>query len=379
MQNKPLNIAIIELGSHHEVLWSVYHQCREAYEHTHVLTTRQNHDILAQELKNDYLSSIHIKENKVSTTAFMDAVSEVLSNCQHILITTVLPKDYQYFCQWEARHRSLLLLHDLHFHFASDEYKLSPVTPRQVVELITYKVGGYQRLASLLALQYRCLVCSESVLQYARAQHYESVVDYIDLGYSPTPAALAVSHDSSTEVPKDSIVIVIAGSISCKRRNYQPVLKALSQTSSDTHMTITLAGRAESLTDLYILDNFKQLARANLEVISYAHELSHETYLRCLAEADYLLLPIRPHKEVSAVRECYGHSTHSGALHDVTRYGTKAIISAHYPIQSSIANLMIPYRDSESLTTILNSCQPQKAVAYQYKSRRSILELFRHI
>ncbi len=323
---------------------------------------------LKQELKEDDSSSLHIKEKTVSMTSYLDAMRHVLDSCDHILITTLLPRDYLYFCQWEWRHKSLLLLHDLHYHYASDENMMIPTTPRQISALIKYKAINYQKSAARLVTEYRCLVCAESMLQYAKAQQYDTVVDYLDLGYSPSRPVIKAT--------KGSINIVIPGSISSLRRDYQAVIDALARSTHQHPISIILAGSTESTTDEAIISSFRLLSSSTLTVVSYDSELSHEAYLSCLAQADYLLLPIRPNKDVGIIRERYGYSSHSGALHDLTRYGTRTIIPAHYPHQKATSQLLIPYDNAETLTHILSQCTPREKTPYQYERSRSIIEVF---
>ena len=368
MQSKALTIAIIELGTHHEVLWSVYHQCRTEYEHIHVITTDQNHMFLKQELKPGDSTSMHITKPNTSLDSLFKSLAQVFEACDHILITTLLPRHFSYFIDWRFRKKSLLLIHDLHFHFASDIYRIAPSSIKEIARLLKYKIKQYQSLAISIVKEYRCLACSASVLSYAIQNQYESVVDHLNLG-------LSISRNKPL-AKRNEITIVIPGSVSSSRRDYEPVLSALGQCQLDQAMTLILAGSIEDRSGQGIIENFKKINHPLIEVKSYESEISHELYLKILSEADYLLLPIAEYKNTEIIKERYGYSSHSGAIQDITRYGTPTMIPSHYPIPDAINHLVRTYTNAEMLQSLLEECTPQELKLYEYVKDRGVKELF---
>lgn len=369
MQSKALTIAIIELGTHHEVLWSIYHQCRIEYEHIHVITTVQNHMFLKHELKPEVYASIHLLESNASLNSFFTAIEQVIESCDHILISTLLPHHFSYFLDWTYRKKSLLLIHDLHYYFDNDRFRLDPSTVREVVGLLKYKVKNYQKLAASIVDQYKCLVCSAAMLHYARQNHYQSIIDYLDLGLS-----------TAREKPQsmsDHITIVIPGSVSSSRRNYEPVLLAFKKCQIDIPLKIIFAGFVDGPSGQKIIDQFYGLDHSKIEVMSYHSEISHDLYIELLSAADFLLIPIAEYKTTGLTREHYGYSSHSGSLQDITRYGTKSIIPAHYPIPKSLKGIVSTYIDADDLRSILEKCRPEESKPFEYVREKTIQELFR--
>jgi len=74
---------------------------------------------------------------------------------------------------------------------------------------------------------------------------------------------------------------------------------------------------------------------------------------KILNKAHFLILPISEKKTAGSIHELYGHSTISGCIADMVKFGKPALIPAFYPLPDSLEEVVTRYHDKNDLTNSL--------------------------
>lgn len=343
-------VGLVEFGGHHEVISSyiliflagdvkltifcddfIYNHCPAYHNHPHI--TWQ----IADKKPNDYLSGIQ----------------DSLASFDLIFITSLdLMNGGFLMCNWPPK--TMVMLHDLHIHFAPIrsffQNRTSATTfLKDTLRLFRSVLNGEfrRRREALSNVPFR-LTPSVKVLEYAEKQTWYSESKIV--GSFPFYLFEGVQK---TTVSHSHPRIVIPGSVSSKSRDYNLVYKVLKQLELEEKIEIVILGKPIGKEGKEIVERIKTLASHHLEIIHFDDYLGQETYDKYLKNADYLLLPLKKTMHYAFLEELQGKTCISGNIHDMVRFATPSIIPDFYPIDGDLSVLVQPYSSATELKSLL--------------------------
>lgn len=127
-------------------------------------------------------------------------------------------------------------------------------------------------------------------------------------------------------IVNNPLSVVIPGTVSQKRRDYQYVLQTLEK--ANFSLNITFLGKASGK-ELKWLQDFEQ--KNTLHKINYFTEkIPQNDFDKIMKTANLLWCPIQYETEFLGIKEIYGTTKVSGNIGDAIKYGKPAIFPEHY-------------------------------------------------
>jgi hypothetical protein len=159
-----------------------------------------------------------------------------------------------------------------------------------------------------------------------------------------------LNHQSQKEIK-----VVIPGTIKSNGRHYALVERSLRLVRGLLHQKVRLVllGGARSNEEKKIVHRWQEMVSGRLLIQTFDHFIPLKVYDNSLLSADFLILPLKGHSRFGLSHEQMGKTTISGAINDVIRMGTPALVSAAYPLPDSLQPLTASYKDEHQLAALL--------------------------
>lgn len=150
---------------------------------------------------------------------------------------------------------------------------------------------------------------------------------------------------------QELIKIVVPGTISKNVRDYKLLFDALESLLPHIKVKVELVllGR---LKEEGILVPFEKVIKEYKDIFLfnyYTDFIDQKHFDKTLAEADFLILPLKECVSHGGRKEYFGLTTESGSINDFVRFGKPAIIPEFYPIHEGLEPLLRRYHDVESM------------------------------
>lgn len=337
-------LALVEFARHNEVVWSYLRLMLEKVSHIDVYVSEFVYNQLYDFHKNKELTWI-IKNDLQTVEEFVDMHRIRLMSVDRILFTSVPPKELKIFSDKSLASKSCLLIHDLHYYFSEfdsidEEKNVLKMLKGQLLQERRYIESSFKNIDQIV-------VASKDLYDYAQEKGWYRVDGYLDL---------LVSLRIKQKVPKKKIRIVIPGSVSVDRKNYQLVFDALlelNQQALTQKIKITFLGELENRQTQRKIKQFAKRLNSHIEIEWFPSFVPQKNFDKIIKKAHFLILPIANKKSAGSIHEQYGKSTISGSISDMVKFGKPALIPSFYPLPDIIEEVVTRYHDEKDLAATL--------------------------
>lgn len=134
---------------------------------------------------------------------------------------------------------------------------------------------------------------------------------------------------SFEKTPNDSLLIVIPGGVSQKRRDYNHIFKTIQDIKPDQKCEFVFLGKATGH-ELKQLEDLSSRVADNISIIYFSERVSVGDFDKWMQKADILWCPIQQETEFFSIKETYGKTKMTGNLGDSIAYGKRAVFPANY-------------------------------------------------
>lgn len=128
----------------------------------------------------------------------------------------------------------------------------------------------------------------------------------------------------------ESLIVVIPGGVSQKRRDYHHIFKTIREAKADKACEFIFLGKAEG-DELKQLENLSSNLPANISVTYFSERVSAGDFEKWMQKADVLWCPIQEETAFFSIKEIYGKTKMTGNLGDSISYGKLAVFPKNYP------------------------------------------------
>ncbi|WP_347216346.1 hypothetical protein [Chryseobacterium sp.] len=151
----------------------------------------------------------------------------------------------------------------------------------------------------------------------------------------------------------ESLLIVIPGGVSQKRRDYNHIFTTLQQIKADHKYEFIFLGKAKDR-ELKKLEHLSSNLPENISVTYFSERVSGEDFEKWMEKADALWCPIQQETEFFSIQETYGQTKMTGNLGDAIAYGKLAVFPKNYP---SKLKFIVPEKENilEQLKELANT------------------------
>ncbi|RMZ58837.1 hypothetical protein D1632_14760 [Chryseobacterium nematophagum] len=136
--------------------------------------------------------------------------------------------------------------------------------------------------------------------------------------------------------------IVIPGSVSQKRRDYEHVFKIIQNITSSSFFTFVFLGKAKGH-ELMQLQKISTDLPKNIEILYFSERVSQQDFDFWMKKADILWCPIQSQAVFFSQQEKYGETKMTGNLGDAIKFGKLAVFPSFY--QSKL-DFIIPEQEN---------------------------------
>lgn len=158
------------------------------------------------------------------------------------------------------------------------------------------------------------------------------------------PVPMTYNRYPPTQMTSQPFKVVIPGSVSLDKRNYQEVFKAIRSFTGNEFEWVFL-GKA---TDGAMLQEIKELIGQGYRLKFYEAEVDWETFDRELLTAHLIWAPVNPAHCFKDVTEEPGKTKITGSVSDALYYGKPILIPAFYPKPHYLGTGFVSYQSEKA-------------------------------
>ena len=147
----------------------------------------------------------------------------------------------------------------------------------------------------------------------------------------------------------ESLMIVIPGGVSQKRRDYTHIFEAIQKIKTGQKCEFIFLGKAKDH-ELKKLEHLSSNLPENITVTYFSERVSAEDFEKWMQKAGVLWCPIQQETEFFSLKEVYGKTKMTGNLGDAIAYGKLAVFPDNYP-----SNLGFIFPEKENILEQLNA------------------------
>ena len=318
-------IAYIEIDTHAEI----------AQAFMNVMEGSQNFSV-------DYYFSKRIKDQirETGSKVFLSDSSMILDQLKtreyDLVIIGTVHRFFNTFLAITKKYNTAVITHNLNFTRASKLDLITSVFKGDVIyrlklwwkEGLLYAGKVYQQSKSLIVLDEALISDRHQFLPLFYARDY-------------------VSSEN------ESLMIVIPGGVSQKRRDYAHIFAAIQKIRSDQKCEFIFLGKAQTY-ELKQLERLSSHLPENISVTYFPERVSLEDFEAWMQKADVLWCPIQQETEFFSIKETYGKTKMTGNLGDAIAYGKLAVFPKNYP---SKLNFIFPEKENilEQMNGLINT------------------------
>ncbi|EJL74291.1 hypothetical protein [Chryseobacterium populi] len=129
------------------------------------------------------------------------------------------------------------------------------------------------------------------------------------------------------------LIVVIPGSVSQKRRDYQYIFKTIRNSHVSVYYNFVFLGKARG-SELKELEKLSANLPENIMIKYFTERVSSHDFESWMRKADVLWCPIQQQTEFFSQPETYGVTKMTGNLGDAIKYGKIAVFPKNYPSKS---------------------------------------------
>ncbi|MGE8553530.1 MAG: hypothetical protein ACN6OB_06260 [Chryseobacterium jejuense] len=140
----------------------------------------------------------------------------------------------------------------------------------------------------------------------------------------------------------ESLMIVIPGGVSQKRRDYNHIFTTVQKINTDQKCEFIFLGKAKDK-ELKQIEQLSSNLPENISVTYFSERVSADDFEMWMQKADVLWCPIQQETEFFSIKEIYGKTKMTGNLGDSITFGKLAVFPKNYP---SALNFILPEKEN---------------------------------
>lgn len=349
-----MKIAVIELDTHSECLYSLCKIFAGSKHHLTIYTKMGIHEEITAE---NFMQQFdwQIKPPKISKSKYLKQINASLNEHDVIFISTV-ESCYRTYAGLNYRALTILRIHNVNTwlnRWKSVNISLSPyILYKDIFYFIRIAIFGLDWLYTKRLLERIDFITLPNEI----IQKYVEKNGLIESKNIAPSFPLAVYEEKiSNERNKDVIRITVPGAVDQRRRNYQLLLYALKQIipKLERRVELVFLGKVKARYGKKIANSVQKLQSERFSFRSYLKRLQQMEFNEVMASTDLLVSPIILNTRYKIYREKYGFTKIAGIETDVIRYGIPAIIPSGYPVHENLKPIIDGYDSAESLSELL--------------------------
>lgn len=373
-----MKIAIIELDTHSECLYSFCKIFAGSEHHLTIYTKRSIHNEITGE---SFMRQFEwqIKPQKLSKAKYLRRINNSLNEHDVIFISTI-ESCYRTYANLDYKALTILRIHNANTwlnRWKSISIRFTPY--------ILYKDFSYFIRIAVFGLDWlhtkRLLEKVDFItLPNKTIQNYVEKRGLMDSGKVAPSFPLAVYDNGTTgDKNKDVVRITVPGAVDQRRRDYQLLLSAWKQIipKLEKRVELSLLGKTKGGYGRKIVNAFRDLQSDKFSFKSYLKRLQQLEFNSVMRNSDLLLSPIILDTRYKIYREKYGFTKISGIETDVIRYGIPAIIPSGYPLEGNLKQLIDGYDSLEGLSELLLNYINADLLKQRKNNVRQVTESYR--
>lgn len=337
-------LAILEFARHNEVVWSYLQLILQEEKQVDVFVTEFVYNQL-YDLQSESRINWFIKPELQSVEEFVNMHKSHLMLKERLLFTSVPPRDLKIFMDVKLAAISSLLIHDVHYYFSElkeveEGINVLKVIKGQLLQERRFIDASFKNLDQVL-------VASKNVYDFAKGKGIKRVNGFLNL---------LVNHKVKQKPPKKKLRIVVPGTVSVDRKNYEPIFNSLlklNTMSSLQKVKVTFLGVLENKQAQRDIRHFESQLKRHTQIELFPSFVPQKNFDKIMKKAHFLILPIAEKKTAGSIYEQYGQSTISGSISDMVRFGKPALIPDFYPLPDSLEEMVIRYHNGDDLFSSL--------------------------
>lgn len=256
------------------------------------------------------IANIIQKKQNINIVTPKNILSELKKKNYNLIIIGTAHRYFNIFKNVVNQHNTAIIVHNIHFSKAS----------RWEIFRSIFKEDFKFRLKLLFK---ESLLSTPKIYQSANHQLVlEKSFENTDYQYLPVFHQLSYTHKNS-----ERLRVVIPGSVSQKRRDYQHILRKIS--TFKTNIEFIFCGKATGK-ELEWLKNTEKTLPKNIIIRYFTEKLNNEEYHTLMASADILWCPIQSETSFMSIPEFYGKTKISGNIGDAIKYSKPVIFPENY-------------------------------------------------
>ena len=343
--NRKLNISLIELFGHHEVLASYARILLKLSYRIHCLTNRLCYDNVFHAFSEDV--SWEIKSEAEKNDDFL-AKHWLLLESQDLIIFTTLDIHSIYIRKTLLSPPCLGLVHNSNAFF----FPLSIKNLRwTVLHKYIYYLGrlDFLKMNNIGRRLDFLIVPDKNVDAYLRAQ-----ID-IHLGEKLRVLPIAIPEKHPKICNSEKIRITIPGSVRQIQRDYDLLLEILPilDQKISAKIEIYLLGKISGRRGSKISTSIQALDLQNITLFQFGGSVSGKHFDEIMDSTDFLWLPLQLRTNYRANHEYRGKTCVSGNINDMVRFALPAILPSFYPLHPDLEMLTGRYQNQAELLHLL--------------------------
>lgn len=162
-----------------------------------------------------------------------------------------------------------------------------------------------------------------------------------------------VEEKNTPIVYKEYKSIVIPGTITSKRRNYNDIIQILSE-NNDLNIKLILLGRPVDKSGLEIINKCSLLKKRGIHIKVFDNFIAEEDFIKELQGADFILGDLNRSYNNMGCTEIYGETKSTGVIFNMIRFSLPGILPNWYKIDKKMETSILQYKSIEDLSLIFN-------------------------
>lgn len=285
----------------------------------------------SQHFSVDYYFSKRVKDqvNETGSEVFLSDSSMILDQLKtkeyDLIIIGTVHRYFNTFLAIAKKYNTTVITHNLNFTKASRLDLIKSVFKSDII----YRVKLWWKEGLLYAgkvyQQSKSLVVLDEALVSERHQ-------FLPLFYTK----------SFVQSENNSLMVVIPGGVSQKRRDYTHIFTTIQKIKTDRKCEFIFLGKAKDH-ELKQLEHLSSNLPENISITYFSERVSVEDFEKWMQKADVLWCPIQQETEFFSMKEIYGKTKMTGNLGDSIAYGKLAVFPKNYP---STLNFILPEKEN---------------------------------
>ena len=348
------SITIIEFDYHAVVLRNFCKMVENMDLNINILTTESiwNKVGLYNKSQPDNIN-LFVKPVNQSLKTFTKLHKEIFEKSDIILFNTIA-SHFKLFNSLKYNGKIIIRIHNSNTYFNNPLKTFSPrLKPfyiwkdtSHIIRKTLFNLEGYYRKRFLKKADYYAFPAN-TIRNYAIQNFNIPEEKAITI-----PFSFAGNINDQKDKTDSPTTITVIGKVDFRNRDYDMLYEAFKNAINTINNPIRLIflGKSDSSYGKKITSLFSKLQSSQFEFIYFRKYVKQEVFSNYLKNTDFLILPIKQNTRFTIFREKYGLTKISGNIDDVIINKKPGLITANYPLEDELQNILEPFHDKDELT-----------------------------